>query len=64
MAQRHMHCQPGKRVLVKLHDGTEFIDKFVNNTGRLVIFENHRIRPKDVRSFILYKQQPERKNHG
>ena len=57
MAQRHTHCQPGKRVLVRLRDGGAFIDKFVGNTGRLLIFENHRVRTKHVQSFTLYKPQ-------
>jgi hypothetical protein len=59
MSQRHTHCRRGKRVMVVLSDGTRFIDKFLDNKGTIIEFENHRVRTEHVRSFVIYK--PNRK---
>jgi hypothetical protein len=56
MSGDHFSCMPGKRVLVKLKDGTTFIDKFVDRKGKWLHFEAHpRIRREKVKMFTLYK---------
>lgn len=60
MSQGHTHCQPGKRVYVRLFDGTTFVDKFVDHRGRWIKFEFHRVRGEDVRTFTIFRHQQPR----
>lgn len=55
MRTPHTVCFPGKRVYVKLVDGTEFIDRFKEKNGNTVFFENHRVKSGDIIRFAIYK---------
>jgi hypothetical protein len=47
----HTHFTKGKRVHVRLRDGSSFIDRFVQREGRFVVFEARgRMRPRDIAS--------------
>lgn len=57
MKTPHTSVRRGKRVRVVMKDGLLFIDKFLENTKRFVIFENHEVRKGDIKSFGIYKGQ-------
>jgi hypothetical protein len=48
----------GRRVLVKLVNGTKFVDTFVDNTSRQVIFKEHgRISRDQIKKTIPYVEE-------
>ena len=48
----HTATYRGLRVYVELRDGTAFLDRFVERTrSKFLIFEEHRVRVADIRSF-------------
>lgn len=52
----HTTAHPGKKVRVKLHDGTVIFDKFVDSTDRwIVLREAGKIMVRDIDSFGLAK---------
>jgi len=51
----HTACYRGKRVLVKLRDGTTFIDKFFDRTKSHVFFDEHKVKKSDIKSFSIIK---------
>jgi hypothetical protein len=51
----HTTVRRGKKVRVKLRDGTLIIDKFVERTGKFVILENHTLKPVEIMSLNIYK---------
>lgn len=52
----HTACRRNKRVLVKLMDGTEFIDRFIDRTGRYVEFKQRgRVPQIEIKTFTIYK---------
>lgn len=51
----HTVCYPGKRVKVKLLDGTEFIDRFREKNNKYLIFDHHKVSRILVKSFVIYK---------
>lgn len=57
MKTPHTAIQRGKKVRVKLKDGTVFVDRFVNRTsGKMVEFEHHgRISAGNIVSFSPYR---------
>lgn len=56
MRTPHTSCRKGKRVRVVMKDGTIFIDKFVEQTGKFNIFEGHKVRTGEIRAFSIYKK--------
>lgn len=56
MKKPHTTAYPGKRVRVKLHDGTVLFDKFVDSNDRWIILrERGKVLVKDIDSFGLAK---------
>lgn len=54
----HTACHPGKRVRVKLRDGEEFVDRFIDRTDKWVFFSSGRKVPKrDIKSFVIWKNK-------
>lgn len=54
----HTGCYPGKRVKVKLIDGTVFIDRFKDRMQKFVFFEDHgRVARRAIKNFIIWKDQ-------
>ena len=52
----HTSTHKGKRVRVKLKDGTVFVDKFVDKKSTYVIFEEHKkVLKKSIVSFAIFK---------
>jgi hypothetical protein len=52
----HTCCRRGKRVHVVLKDGTEFIAKFIERTGRFCLFEGgRRIARGEITVFTIVK---------
>lgn len=55
MRTPHTVCRSGKRVYVKLKDGTEFIERFKEKRGNRVFFEKHQVHHGDIIRFVIYK---------
>jgi hypothetical protein len=54
----HTSTYKGKRVRVKLKDGTVFVDKFLDEKGRHIHFEEHgAIAKRDVVNFSINKNK-------
>lgn len=54
----HTSTYKGKRVRVKLKDGTVFVDKFLDKKGSHILFEEHgRIATSDVVNFSINKNK-------
>lgn len=51
----HTSCQKGKRVFIRLRNGEEFVEKFVEKKGRFIFTENHKVRTCDVSIFSITK---------
>jgi hypothetical protein len=49
----HTSCPRGKRVAVVMKDGTEFESKFMESTGRFVVFDDRKVLPGDIVSFTI-----------
>jgi hypothetical protein len=48
----------GQRVLVKLSDGTKFVENFVDRTSGTVVFSNRRVAREDIKSMSIYRRPP------
>lgn len=61
---RHMHCWPGKRVLVRVRGEAMILDVYVGG-GRdyVVLRDRGRVRKEDVEVFTIYKG-PKEREHG
>ena len=58
MRTPHSGVWEGKRVKVKLADGSWFVDKFMGAKGAYRFFSTHpKIRVVDIKSFVIYKGQ-------
>lgn len=56
MRTPHTSCWEGKRVKVRLRNGTEFIDKFWGSKGNYRLFkERGRVRSGDIIRFVIWK---------
>lgn len=54
----HTATFKGKRVFVRLIDGTSFVDRFEDRTKRFVMFrERGKVSKAVIKSFSDYKQQ-------
>jgi len=54
----HTSTHKGKRVRIKLKDGTVFVDKFLDEKGSYIIFEERgRIAKSDVANFSINKNK-------
>ena len=53
----HHGFKKGKRVFVKLKDGTEIIDKFVDSTSQTLILENYKLIRSDRRCTTINKRR-------
>jgi len=52
----HTGFTRGKKIFVKLRNGEKFIDKFLENTSRTMIFYNMgEINNRDISSATIYK---------
>lgn len=51
----HTTAHRGKRIRVVLRSGETFVAKFVERTGKYIIFEDRKIRGRDIRSFSILK---------
>lgn len=62
MNQQIMKCPHsivarGKRVLVRLHDGSKFVDRYKDNTRTAIILEkHHRVARADIKSMTIYRE--------
>jgi hypothetical protein len=54
-AATHGGVARGKRVLVRLVDGTKFIDRFIDRTRVQLVFATRRIARKDIKSMTIYR---------
>lgn len=52
-----MACR-GKQVLVRLNDGTKFVEKFVDRTSTTFIFAGRRVARQDIKSMAPYRRMP------
>ncbi len=56
MRTPHTGCWEGKRVKVKLADGSWFVDRFMGAKGKYRLFETHgKVAAGEIRSFIIWK---------
>lgn len=55
MKTQIMACR-GKQVLVRLNDGTKFVEKFVDRTSTTFIFAGRRVLRADIKSMTPYRQ--------
>lgn len=56
MRTPHTACWEGKRVKVKLRDGSTFVDKFWGSKGSYRFFKDKgKVRAADIKSFIIWK---------
>lgn len=53
----HHGFKKGKRVYVRLNNGIEIIDKFINSTSKFLILENNKIKWSDINCTTIYKQR-------
>lgn len=53
--QAHTSAPIGAKVLVVLKSGTRFVDKFREKKNNNIIFDNVKIKSKDVKSFTIYR---------
>ena len=52
----HSATYRGRRVFIKLMDGTSFIDRFQDRTDKFIVLKEHgRIYKRDLKSFSDYK---------
>lgn len=59
MKKPHTATNRGKRVRVVLRDGTRLDDRFRDRTDRWVLLERAgRVLCRDIKAFIVLKQQP------
>ena len=58
----HSSTNKGKRVFIKLKDGTSFVDKFVTTGSGWIEFEERgRVQKKDIKNFSIHRWQNEAK---
>lgn len=56
MRTPHLSCRQGKRVLIKLRDGTRFVAKFKYKKSSFVHFLDHgRVPTSEILVFSIYK---------
>lgn len=56
MRTPHLSCRQGKRVLIKLRDGTRFVAKFKEKKGNFIHFLDHyRVPIAEILVFSIYK---------
>jgi hypothetical protein len=56
MRTPHTGCWEGKRVKVKLKDGTTFIDKYDGAKGSYRFFKEYgKVLAGDIKSFVIWK---------
>lgn len=54
----HTTFASGKKILVVMRDGSRFVDKFVERTGKGMLFEQRGlIQVKDVRVCTIYRSR-------
>ena len=58
--QAHSHIPQGKKALVRLKDGTMFVDKFRRNEKGKLHFDEHIITLKELQMMSIYRPQNER----
>lgn len=52
----HTSTYKGKRVFVKLKDGTSFVAKFKDSkSGRIMFFDHEDVRTSDMTSFNIFR---------
>ena len=52
----HSSTYKGKRVRIKMKDGTSFVDKFMDNKSGVIHFEERgKVLKKDIKNFTIYK---------
>jgi len=56
MRTPHTATQRGKRVKVKLRDGTIILDRFIDRTKNAIILKDYgKLLKKNIKSFSIYK---------
>ena len=54
----HTSTNKGKRVKIVMRDGSSIIDKFIERKkDSIILKESGKIYKKDIKAFIIYKQQ-------
>lgn len=54
----HTNCRRGKRVILTLKNGTRYVDKFIERTGKGVKLERLGVvRGRDIRAMTIYRGQ-------
>jgi len=52
----HSSTKKGKRVRIKMRDGTTFVDKFLDTGSGWIEFEERgKVLKKDIKNFTIYK---------
>jgi len=52
----HKSIYPGQRALVRMHDRSVFIDRYVEDRDRHIVFAEHgRVRSEDIRTVSPYR---------
>lgn len=52
----HSSTNKGKRVRIKMKDGTSFVDKFLDTGSGWIEFEERgKVSKKDIKNFTIYK---------
>lgn len=52
----HTTVYRGKRVLIRMKDGTTFIDHFHDSTHNTIILREHRVLRSALRSMSIYRE--------
>lgn len=53
----HHGFKKGKKVFVKLKDGTQIIDKFIDSTSQHLILQEHKIKWSNIRCTTISKKR-------
>ena len=54
----HSSTNKGKRVFIKMKDGTSFVDKFMDTGSGWIEFEERgRVQKKDIKNFSIHRWQ-------
>lgn len=51
--QCHTSAPRGKRIRVVLKDGTTFVDRFLEGTGKFVVFFERKVVRGDIKEFTI-----------
>ncbi len=54
----HTHAPRGKRIRVRLKDGSVFVDKFIERRSHDIVFAERVVRAATIKSFTIWRTSP------